>query len=117
MKTIVLHYNASLAEAIYSPDCDGPGLDELALEAAKTYAAMMHAWATENFPDYRVDMSNDWGVIGANDHVLIGDGEYSMPEPFDGYEDPALFSGLEDEEDRLLVEIAMAFGTDHGGEQ
>jgi len=114
LKTIVLHYNASLAEAIYDPNCDGPGLDDLALEAAKTYAALMHAWATANFPDYRVDMSNDWNVIGSNDHVLIDGG---MPEPFDGYEDPALFSGLEIEEDRLLVEIAMAFGTDRGGEQ
>lgn len=114
MKTIVLQYNASLAEAIYAPDCDGPGLDDLALEAAKTYAALMHAWATETFPDYNVEMKNDWRVIGSNDHVLI-DGD--IPQPFDGYGDETLFNALEFEEDRLLTEIAMAFGTDRGGEQ
>ena len=114
MKTIVLQYNASLAEAIYDPDCDGPGLDDLALEAGKTYAALMHAWATEKFPDYNVEMSNDWRVIGSNNHVLIDGG---IPEPFDGYGDPELFDALELEEDRLLTEIAMAFGTDHGDEQ
>lgn len=110
MKTIVLQYNASLAEAIYAPDCDGPGLDDLAMEAAKTYAALMHAWATEKFPDYNVEMKNDWRVIGSNDHILINDG---MPEPLDSSEYAMLFIALEIEEDWLLTEIATAFGTGH----
>lgn len=116
MKTIVLQYNASLTEAIYAPDCDGPGLEDLAMDAAKLYAERMFDWATEKFPDYNVEMSNDWRVIGSNDHVLIDGG---IPEPFDGYGDPALFDALEFEEDRLLTEIAMKFATDHeqAGEQ
>ena len=109
MKTLVLHYNASLTEAIYDPACDGPDLDDEALDAAKLFADRMFTWATENFPDYNVEMSNDWGVIGSNAHCMVENG---VPQWLDGYEDPELFRGLELEEDRLLTEIAMSFATD-----